>query len=87
MSRLMNIGKKTCTKFRNAIKDGICPDADKKIKCKEYDEIEIAGIFDCGFSMYCNIVYDFRDCPNSDRNRQIIQRIFRCPDFLYNGSR
>ena len=74
MSRLMNIGKKTCTKFRNAIKDGIyasiffdeikdgiCPDADKKIKCKEYDEIEIAGIFDCGFSMYCNIVYDFRD--------------------------
>lgn len=50
MSRLMNIGKKTCTKFRNAIKDGICPDADKKIKCKEYDEIEIAGIFDCGFS-------------------------------------
>lgn len=57
----MNIGKKTCTKFRNAIKDGICPDADKKIKCKEHDEIEIAGIFDCGFSMYCNIVYDFRD--------------------------
>ena len=36
----MNIGKKTCTKFRNAIKDGICPDADKKIKCKEYEKIE-----------------------------------------------
>ena len=47
----LEYGEKTCTGIRDAIKTGICSDANEKIKCKEYDEeIETAGIFTCGFS-------------------------------------
>ena len=36
--------EKTCTGIRDAIKAGICFDANKKIKCKEYEKIGTAGI-------------------------------------------
>ena len=35
--------EKTCTGIRDAIKAGICSDANKK-KCKEYEKIGTAGI-------------------------------------------
>ena len=36
--------EKTCTGIRDAIKAGICSDANQKIKCKEYEKIGTAGI-------------------------------------------
>ena len=42
-------GEKTCTGIRDAIKAG------QKIKCKEYEKIETAGILTCGFSLPCYI--------------------------------
>ena len=49
--------EKTCTKFRNAIKGWNLSRCRQKIKCKEYDEIEIAGIFDCGFLCTARLLF------------------------------
>ena len=52
----LSMVKKTCTEIRDAIKAGICSDANKKIKCKEYEKIETAGIFHLRFFL-CPAIY------------------------------